>query len=102
MPLSQELREQYESAKLVCLTCEGSTGWTRDAYAWYYGPDGRRLLRDNPFNADPAYWLSFLSEWVCSECGATIDVPEETAEHARHIALLRSVGAQCGDEEPDW
>jgi hypothetical protein len=98
MPLDKELLEQYESAKLICLTCESDTGWTRDAYAWYYGPDGRRLLRDNPFNADYAYWLSFLKQWVCSECGREIDVPEDVAEHARHIAYLRSVGSFSVDD----
>jgi hypothetical protein len=100
MALAKELRDRYESAKLVCLSCRPEPGWATAAYAWYYGPyaDGEIVLRDNVFNADPAYLLSFLEEWVCSECGAAIDVPEYVAEHARYIAYLRSVGSPSVDE----
>jgi hypothetical protein len=102
MPLSPELRGRYEAAQLVCLDCEPPTSYEKSPYAWYYGPeaDGRVLLLGDVVDPQPAYLLSFLREWVCSVCGAPIDVPEDVAEHARHIALLRSVGSYraCGDD----
>jgi hypothetical protein len=102
MALSPELREKYESAKLVCLNCRPEPGWATAAFAWYYGPyaDGEVVLRDS-FNADYPYFLSFLPEWVCSECGSEINVPDHIAEHARYIAYLRSVGSPSVDADYD-
>jgi hypothetical protein len=102
MPLDPELLERYESARLVCLSCRPEPWWATDAYAWYCGPyaDGEIVLRDS-LNADYTYFLSFLEEWVCSECGAEIDVPDHIAEHARYIAYLRSVGSPSVDSDDD-
>lgn len=102
MPLSPELRERYEAAELVCLACEPPTSYQKSPYAWYYGPEdgGRVLLLADVVDPQPAWLLSFLKEWVCSECGREIEVPEDVADHARHIAHLRSVGAyrSCWDD----